>query len=404
MGKNNYGMGNIVNEFAVKLVKFIFRLYYSFLSFAFRVNKKKVVIATYRDSELNDNFKSIYKSLSEGTDVEVVLRFRKMNGGLKGRFIYVVHLLSSLYHVATCRVLLLDDYYFPLYLINKRSETKVIQIWHACGAFKKFGYSIVGKKSGPSPEYLKLVPVHSNYDYAIVSSKEAVLPFAEAFNMAPEQILPIGVPRTDFFFSKEEKESVKNKFYQKFPHLKSKIKILYAPTYRGAAHNQKDQNLILDREKLFKYIQPEKYEVLIKLHPYLENEYTVDQTYTEQFSLYELMIVSDVLITDYSSVIFEYSLLNKPILFYCPDFDNYMEERDFYFPFNSFAPGPITKNLSSLVKELKYLNSDPQKVNLKEFSKRFMENCDGRSTDRVVSLILGMLTDNDEKRRVNIEV
>ncbi|QXJ49165.1 CDP-glycerol glycerophosphotransferase family protein [Bacillus altitudinis] len=404
MGKNNYGMGNIVNEFAVKLVKFIFRLYYSFLSFAFRVNKKKVVIATYRDSELNDNFKSIYKSLSEGTDVEVVLRFRKMNSGLKERFIYVVHLLSSLYHVATCRVLLLDDYYFPLYLINKRSETKVIQIWHACGAFKKFGYSIVGKKSGPSPEYLKLVPVHSNYDYAIVSSKEAVLPFAEAFNMSPEQILPIGVPRTDFFFSKEEKESVKNKFYQKFPHLKSKIKILYAPTYRGAAHNQKDQNLILDREKLFKYIQPEKYEVLIKLHPYLENEYTVDQTYTEQFSLYELMIVSDVLITDYSSVIFEYSLLNKPILFYCPDFDNYMEERDFYFPFDSFAPGPITKNLSSLVKELKYLNSDPQKVNLKEFSKRFMENCDGRSTDRVVSLILGMLTDNDEKRRVNIEV
>lgn len=387
-----------------KIVKFFFQIVYKIFSKLFQVSQQKIVIASYRDNEINENFKNVYDELKKQTGLKIILLFRKSKSGFVDKLFYILYLFKSLYHIATCKVLLLDDYYYPLYLIKKRPETKVVQIWHACGAFKKFGHSIKDKQGGPSSEYLEIVPVHSNYDYAIVSSEEAIGPFSEAFNMPKHKILATGVPRTDSLYLNMHINQVKMKFNEEYPDLKDKIKVLYAPTFRGGINKQHRQQVLLNKEIFHKYLAPQYYELIINMHPYMKKNSTGDRNISEKFTLYELMMISDVLITDYSSVIFEYSLLNKPMLFYCPDLKMYMKERDFYFPFEEFVPGPIRSRLEPLIEDLENIRKQKPKVDFSSFSNKFMNSCDGKSTERVVALILSLINETVEEGEKNFEI
>ncbi len=125
-----------MKTFLTRIVKGVFGTAYKLLSALLPVQHNKVVIASYREDHLSDNFKDVYEKLKQDPSLRITLLFRKMDKGLIGRVAYLLHLFSSLYHLATCRVLLLDDYYFPLYVVPKRKETVAIQLWHACGAFK----------------------------------------------------------------------------------------------------------------------------------------------------------------------------------------------------------------------------------------------------------------------------
>src|SRR5699024_1141890 len=118
---------------------------------------------------------------------------------------------------------------------RRRNNLKIIQLWHAAGAFKKFGYSTVGTKFGPHPLYLKLVPIHSNYTHVYVSSKNVVHDYAEAFNMHPSRIFSYGVPRIDLLNRKQDMERIKSLIMDDNPLLKNekKIRVLIAPTYRA---------------------------------------------------------------------------------------------------------------------------------------------------------------------------
>ncbi|MBP1081443.1 MULTISPECIES: CDP-glycerol glycerophosphotransferase family protein [Bacillus] len=392
-----------MNLLITKLVKIIFRGTYGFLSALFPVKRNKVVIASYRDEELSDNFKALHARLNENPAIEIKLLLKKMNTGLAGKAAYVFHLFSSLYHIATSRVLLLDDYYFPLYVIKKRKETISIQLWHACGAFKKFGYSIKDKPFGPSSAYLKVVPVHSNYDYSLVSSAEAIPHFAEAFNMDEKRVLPLGVPRTDYFFKKDHLHKLVEEFQQSFPGLKSKTKLLYAPTFRGSGHYQESKRIPLDLQAFKQSLDdPEKYVLFVHLHPYMKDYVNLEDDpficdMTDHYSLYDIMVLSDALLTDYSSVIFEYSLLKKPIYFYCPDLEEYTEERDFYYPFETFVPGPISKNTAELARDISQ-SGNVDKYQIEAFSQKFITHQDGQSSNRAAEWIESFLEASRRKR------
>src|SRR5699024_11258678 len=145
-------------------------------------------------------------------------------------------MLLATYHLSTASYFVVDDYYFPVYVITPRPKTEIVQVWHGAGAFKKFGHSTVGKTFGSSEQYLKHVKVHSNYSKVIVSTKKVIPFFAEAFQMASENILPLGLPRTDFLFDSEKHYATKKSLYEKFPQLKGRKLVLFAPTYRGSGH------------------------------------------------------------------------------------------------------------------------------------------------------------------------
>src|SRR5699024_5949284 len=108
-------------------------------------------------------------------------------------------MLKDIKLISNAKYLILDDYYLPIYMIKPTRHLKVIQLWHAAGAFKKFGYSTVGTKFGPNHSYLKVVPVHSHYTHVYVSTENVIQDYAEAFNMSPSHIFPYGIPRADLF-------------------------------------------------------------------------------------------------------------------------------------------------------------------------------------------------------------
>ena len=175
--------------------------------------KKRVVFATYRTTKLSDNFKFIYNEMkSQPLDYEYVFLLQKMEPGLLGKIKYLLHLLKATYYLATSAFFIIDDFYFPVYVIKPRKGTEVIQVWHACGAFKTFGFSRLGKDGGPN----QTTPNHRNYDYAIVSSSEIRRFYAEGFGIDEKNVLPLGVPRTDDFFDVAHGKAIREKIYEEY--------------------------------------------------------------------------------------------------------------------------------------------------------------------------------------------
>lgn len=355
--------------------------------------KNKITFATYRTTELDGNFKFIYNKINEDNlDYKCNMLFKKYNSSLLGKADYLLHMISAGYHMATSKFFIIDDYYFPVYAIKPRKENKFIQVWHACGAFKKFGYSVIGKGYGASDDYIEDIPIHSNYDAVLVSSKEVIPYYAEAFNMDAGKILPIGVPRTDIFFDMEEKYRIEKNFFDKYPELKNKKIILYAPTFRGRGQTTVSFDMTLDFDMISKNLKEDEVMVL-KMHPFVKAR--IDSKWrniidlSDSMDINELMIISDLLITDYSSVVFEFSLMDKPIIMYSPDREEYIKERDFYYEYEGFVPGPIVNNTKELIGKLNSDGWDTEKVS--KFKEKFFDYRDGKSTERFINLLKSMM-------------
>jgi CDP-glycerol glycerophosphotransferase (TagB/SpsB family) len=281
-------------------------------------------------------------------------------------------------------VIVTDDYLSYLRLVKLRKDQKVIQIWHASGAYKKFGLD------SATLSHEVETKTHQQYHAVVVSSEEVRRPYASAFGLPLEKIKALGIPGTDVFF---QENTLEEDLYQAYPELRNKKIILYAPTFRendwgeriplDTGINWENLNNSLGEDEVF----------LIKRHPVMKEKLCkgiydkiVDLT---SAPLYSLMMASSVLITDYSSVIFEYSLLGKPIIFYCPDLYSY--ERDFYLDYPEDLPGVLVESSDELIQAIISVEQIQDDV-LEEFKRKQMGACDGNSTKRVVALIKSYLS------------
>lgn len=353
--------------------------------------KKQVVFATNRTHQLNDNFKFIYREMkSQSLDYHYVFLLKEMEKGLKGKVCYFLHLIRATYYLATSEFFIIDDFYFPVYVVKLRQGTEVIQTWHACGAFKKFGYSILDKTYGADNNYVKYIPIHKNYSHVVVSSKEVVPYYAEAFNMSEERIRPIGIPRTDLFFDEQLKEEAKNRVYTMYPMFKDKRIILYAPTFRGATRTTMHSSIPFDLKQVVKSLDEDTLFVL-KMHPFVskQEEWSVFPQVvdaTGDVEVNDLLLVADVLISDYSSLVFEYALLERPMIFYAHDRQTYTKERDFYYEYESFVPGPIVETTEALIQQLQAPTADLKRI--QQFKARFFNDIDGKASQRFVNQLI----------------
>lgn len=147
----------------------------------------------------------------------------------KTKYIKYGKVVSLAYKLAKSKVVVVDDYTPVLNDIWVLKHRKLIQLWHACGAFKTFGFSRIGKDGGPNQTSRN----HRSYDYAMVSSSEIRRFYAEGFGIDERNVMPLGVPRTDDFFKEEYKTEIRGKLYKQYPVLENKKVILFAPTFRG---------------------------------------------------------------------------------------------------------------------------------------------------------------------------
>lgn len=355
------------------------------------VNRNKIIFVENHQDYLTDNFKLLYQELKK-RGFELHVHYLKVaSSGWKDIILRSSALLRDMGD-ASCVFLNESNSLFGAFKLRK--ETKLIQIWHACGAFKKWGYSAAGKSFGEDEKNLDRYSGHRNYTLVPVSGKEVCWAYEEAFGLAPEDgiVKPLGVNRTDVFFDNEFLSKAREHLKKEVPWLNGRKVILYAPTFRGDIRNAQAPDK-LKLEQFYDYLQKD-YILLIKQHPFIKEHCVIEEKYTafckeikHEMTMEELIAVADICITDYSSVIFDFSLMQRPILFFAYDLEDYYDERGFYYPYETFVPGPVLRNSQDLISCIRRIDEFDY-TEIKAFRQRFMSGCDGHSTERILNEIL----------------
>lgn len=377
-------MKKIVKKFYPLLQKSSKRIYiivYNIYVFLLKNNDKKILIASNTKTQLYGNLQYIYEELKKYDYKINVLLINNTNIIEKIKYNF-----RLLYHIATSKYILIDDFFPLMYVLKIRKGTKFIQVWHALGAFKRVGYSredIDNKNS----------LTHRNYTDTIVSSEKIVGNYAEAFGIESSKVHPLGIPRTDMFFDEVKKEKAKQQILEQYPHLKEKRIILFAPTFRGKGRKSAHYpEKYIDLDKIYENLEKDDV-FLLKLHPFIKNQLIIKDEYkdkiidlTEYKDINKLLLITDLLITDYSSVIFDYSFMEKPIIFYVPDLKEYTNSRSFYYDYQEYIYGSIAKTKEELIKQIKAPKVDKKKIEV--FKNKFLNKCDGNSTKRFVEELI----------------
>jgi CDP-glycerol glycerophosphotransferase (TagB/SpsB family) len=225
-----------------------------------------------------------------------------------------------------------------------------------------------------------------------VSSDSIRKDYAEAFRMELDQVHAVGVPRSDVFFDQDYVTSARKRIRDEYGIPDSKRVILYAPTFRGNGQRSASFDFdMIDWDKLGAAIGGDSV-FLVKMHPFVR-KYPVELEENTTFinvsgnrEINDLLFAADVLVTDYSSVIFEYALLNRPTIFHVPDLALFQMSRDFYYPFEDYLFGPQTSTTEELIAAISTASVDTAK--LSRFTEYFMSACDGTSTARFVEELI----------------
>lgn len=296
--------------------------------------------------------------------------------------------------LATCDIIMIDDYYPDIYKFDYDPRVKVIQLWHACGAFKSLGFERMDKPGAPPLN----TRVHKCYTHMPVSSYHSALHHAEGFCIDESKFYPVGIPRTDIFFDEDYKKKTVARMYEQFPRAKSAKRVyLYAPTFRGDnALNAYFPFEKIDFEKWGRFLKERDEYLIIKMHPFVREKIQIPEKYKDYMcdaasyrEVNDILYIVDALITDYSSIIYEFSLLRgRPMYFFAFDQRMYEATRDFYETYEDTVPGKIVKNFDDLLEALE--KEEYSKEALEAFVKKNFTYTDGKATDRVIDqLILG---------------
>src|SRR6478752_4890663 len=193
--------------------------------------QRRVVFATAHADELGGNLAILRDELATRRPaVRVVSLAHRPGRGVRGKLVAAWHAVVAAAYLATSRVFVVDDYFFPIYVVKPRAGTTIIQTWHACGAFKKIGYSVLDKSFGMDDELARRVRVHSNYDVCLMGSQAAAVHYAEAFRHPLERFRSdLGIPRTDVLFGEERLARSRAAVRERYGLTDGRRVILYAP-------------------------------------------------------------------------------------------------------------------------------------------------------------------------------
>ncbi len=356
-----------------------------------KIVNNRVTFISARSNEITGNFKFVYKKMKDNKDLDIKFYLNsKVPSG------YTIKEFISFYKAcSTSSVIVLEEFTPLIHKVKIKEEVKIVQLWHACGAFKTFGFTRLGKPKG-SPQVTKM---HRNYDYVTVSSTYCKQCHSEGFGISTDKVLPIGIPRTDIFFDEQYIKQTRDDFYSKYPNFENKKIIMFAPTFRG--HVKETANYPVEQfdiENLLSKIGDD-YAVIIKHHPFVKEIQPIPEQYSDRvidlsvgIDINDLLFVTDIIISDYSSLIFEASLLKIPMIFYAYDLNTYIEERDFYFDYALNVPGKIVYTMDEIISTI--IDEDFQTERTDAFRNMFFDHFDGKSSQRVADLITGLVKEN----------
>lgn len=388
-------------KIAKNTIFFIVTSIYDVLKYPIKTDKKTILFISHLGRGYNCNPKYIHKALLEDPrfkDFNFVWAMKDKSEKIEGATViqyrsleYFYYLAKSKFWISNCKL--------PEYCSKKKNQI-YIQTWHGT-PLKRLAHDInvnsdttFYRSKITREEMTKSYDIDvSRYNYLISPNKFSTEKFTSCFKIQPEKIKEFGYPRNDFLvnLNNETIEELKIKF--NLP--RDKKFILYAPTWRDNCFNNKGYilNLKLNFSK-WKSELGDDFAIIYKPHYLISNK--LDKTGLEDFvfdfyeklDINELYAVSDALITDYSSVFFDYSLLGRPIYFYMYDIADYKDNlRGFYLDINKDLPGEIYTDEDTLINAIKIddLKANPK---LKAFSKKFNSLESGDASKRIIEELI----------------
>ncbi len=371
--------------------RILFPLCYLAAARTSRLNRRKAVFVEVRFTTRQDSFALIYDALEE-KGYELHEQF--IENTKPGRLAYFGRCIRMLWDIADARYVFLNDACKVTSCIPLRRGTDIIQLWHACGAFKRFGMSTADSLWGESRRRLEHYPNYGNLKYVTVSSPQVVWAYEEAMNLPhePRQVVPTGISRTDVFYDEAFLSSAREAVRRAAPLTAGKKILLFAPTFRGHIREASSPDC-LDIAAMKEALGSD-YVLLIKHHPFVKNPPPVPEDcrdfamdVTGCLPIDQLLVAADVCISDYSSLIFEYSLFERPMIFFAYDLEDYFDWRGFFYDYNELTPGPVVRTTDEIIDYIANLDTRFDGKEVRAFRKKFMSACDGRATDRILRLI-----------------
>jgi len=351
-------------------------------------NKKMIVFESFLGRQYSDNPRAIYEYIKKehkeyicywSVDPKHINKFKGENIKIIKRFTlkWLFIAMRAKYWISNSRI--------PLW-IYKPKGTTYIQTWHGT-PLKKLALDMDKvNTSWKNPHLYKLdfITETARWDYLISPNSYSTKIFKRAFDFKNE-VIESGYPRNDYLINNNTQENI-DRIKSQIGIPKNKKIILYAPTWR----DNFSYDLPLSLTNLKRALGDE-YFIIVRLH-YLvtrTSELIGHDDFIKNVSSYndinELYLISDILITDYSSVFFDYAVLQRPMIFYCHDLDKYKNDlRGFYFDFENEAPGPIVQTTDELIDVIKNINNYKLPSG---FIKTFSSLEDGNASKRVMEKI-----------------
>ncbi|OQV51259.1 CDP-glycerol--glycerophosphate glycerophosphotransferase [Bacillus velezensis] len=326
-----------------------------------------------------------YKAHAESLSYEVTVLYTRHAVSLKkelegvGSFYlnekHPLHLLKAVLILFKSKVVITDNYFLMTSVLNRRPQTTCIQVWHANGSLKKFGLEDVTNQNRPASDINRFKKVYRSFDFVTVGSDAMADVFKKSFGIRDGQLLKTGIPLTDVYYE-EHKPGLKHKWPKKI--------ILYAPTFRD--YDMQSFRLPFTEEQLTNALNGE-YMLLVKLHPAVLHQISASFESeliknVSDMRLHDLLKAADILITDYSSVPFEFALLNKPIFFFTYDLEEYDQKRGLIDNYTSVIPGKACHDSEALLEEM---TKKPFRAEeMKRFSDKWNMYSDGNSSEALL--------------------
>lgn len=368
----------------------LFMIYSRIYALFHSIDEKKVLFLSESHAVLDGNLKAVCDALSGEYEKKVYVKADRRQ---KGNFSKI----DLWKDCTTAGYIMLDDFFGLTSAMRLRKGQELVQLWHGSGAFKKFGFSRIN-----TGDRIKNVNTgYRKYTKAAVTSEAARPCFAEAFDIPADRVQAVGSPRTDMFFDEKKIYEARNRVYDSYPELKDKKIILIAPTYRG--RKVEDACYDFERLGLERIIESldDSYHIVTKWHPALYNNIRIGKCKLPDLTsenlknritdvsaygdINDVLTISDILVTDYSSVIFDYFLLDRPVIYFIYDKDEYSRSRGLYFDFKDYIYGETASDSDELLAAIKAENMHNELR--KNFNEKFLKACDGNSTSRVVKWV-----------------
>ncbi|MCL2882207.1 MAG: CDP-glycerol glycerophosphotransferase family protein [Coriobacteriia bacterium] len=378
-----------ITQLPAKIADGYLKTLYAFLSRCHTYQGTHVLLMSETKATIDGNLQALNQRLDErGLDKKYVITSLFQETLSLSRLALLRSWSRLVALLAQQDFVFIDDYAPIFKFIKLNRHTQLIQIWHAGVGFKAVGYARFGKEGSPDAR----ASSHRQYDHVVVGSTPLIPVYQEVFALPADKFLPLGLPRIDSFLAADPVHDASASILEQHPDFKRKRRILFAPTYRGTGQAEAfypaDK---LDLRKIFDFCGDEAV-FLIKLHPFIKGAVTIPENFASRIfdvsddDLNGLLHCADALITDYSSIIYEYSLLDRPMYFLAFDLEDYQSERGFHWNYEAIAPGPICRDLDTLLESLRAEDSYQDKR--EAFRTLGFDHIDPHNSDRLIDTIL----------------